>query len=165
MIFKILTLLLIWLKTVKSLSYEEKTILQWQSKEGSGHDVLRKKPMFLNPNDRKLAASFKSLFQDLPRDVTFDESGLRGNLRQGTKGRRKRAAEEAMMVEPPIGSFDRVSVTGVEAATLLDMTFSNEVIEVRIENLVTFPLHYNLNVTLVDGWDFIFIFPNVCMIN
>ena len=131
------------MKTVKSLSYEEKTILQWQSKEGSGHEVLRKKPMFLNPNDRKLAASFKSLFQDLPRDVTFDETGLRGGLRQGAKGRRKRAAEEAMMVEPPIGSFDRVSVTGVEDATLLDMTFSNEVIEVRIENLVTFPLHYN----------------------
>ena len=122
------------MKTVKSLSYEEKTILQWQSKEGSGHDVLRKKPMFLNPNDRKLAASFKSLFQDLPRDVTFDESGLRGDLRRvGAKGRRKRAAEEAMMVEPPVGSFDRVSVTGVEAAKLLDMTFSNEVIEVRID--------------------------------
>ena len=127
----------------KEVGYEEKTMLQWQSKEGSGHEVLRKKPMFLNPNDRKLAASFKSLFQDLPRDVTFDESGLRGGLRQGAKGRRKRAAEEAMMVEPPIGSFDRVSITGVEAATLLDMTFSNEVIEVRIENLVTFPLHYN----------------------
>ena len=37
-----------------------------------------------------------------------------------------------MMVEPPVGSFDRVSVTGVEDATLLAMTFSNEVIEVRI---------------------------------
>ena len=98
--------------------------------------------MFLNPNDRKLAASFKSLFQDLPRDVTFDESGLRGGLRQGAKGRRKRAAEEAMMVEPPIGSFDRVSVTGVEAATLLDMTFSNEVIEVRI---ISITLQLKLN--------------------
>ena len=119
------------MKTVKSLSYEEKTILQWQSKKGSGHDVLRKKPMFLNPNDRKLAASFKSLYQDLPRDVTFDESGLRGDLCQGAKGRRKRAAEEAMMLEPPVGSFDRVSVTGGEDATLLDMTFLNEVIEVR----------------------------------
>ena len=123
------------MKTVKSLSYEEKTMLQWQSKEGSGHDVFRKKPMFLNPNDRKLAASFKSLYQDLPRDVTFDESGLRGDLRRvGAKGRRKkRAAEEAMMVEPPVGSFDRVSVTGVDDARLLDMTFSNEVIEVRID--------------------------------
>ena len=142
------------MKTVKSLSYEEKTMLQWQSKEGSGHEVLRKKPMFLNPNDRKLAASFKSLFQDLPRDVTFDESGLRGGLRQGAKGRRKRAAEEAMMVEPPIGSFDRVSVTGVEEATLLDMTFSNEVIEVRIDLKKLFLFHYNCNgplILIIDG--------------